>query len=86
MTEGSQELKIVPAEDIRFVGNCVVIPEGIKPDLVAIFRAAIDNNAFEDNGDEEAGDDECMVQFPGHKQEMLTIDGIRGRIREMLNL
>ena len=80
------ELKIVPAEKevAQWVKNCVVVPEGFVPSLDSVGHSAIANQAFVDNSDDEAGDDEYAVQFPGHKQELLTSDGVRARIRELL--
>jgi hypothetical protein len=76
-------LEVIPAEDLR-TKNCIVISEGGIHSIGEITEMAVSNEAFIDNSDDEAGDDLYAVQFPDHKQELLTNDGIRGRIRELI--
>jgi hypothetical protein len=76
-------LKIVPASE-KSTKQCVVIPEGARPDIMQIIGAAAQNDAMVDNSDEEAGDDQFCVQFPGHGQELLERDALSARVEQLL--
>lgn len=76
--------EVVPAKD-QWTKNCIVIPEGARPELLDIIQAAAHNDAKVDNSDDEAGDDQYAVQFPGRDQELLDQDQINGRLRVLLS-
>lgn len=75
-----KKYKVVPAQDNKFFKNCIVIESGAKLSAGEIMRLARENDAFEEDVD-DAPDDSCLVQFPGHGQEVLTHDGLLARLR-----
>jgi hypothetical protein len=76
-------MRVVEAE-AKFkdeVSSCAVIDDPRNLDVTDVVRFATENGARVEDPD-DAPDDQYLVQFPGVGQELLTYDGIMGRLRE----
>ncbi|MFA6525180.1 MAG: hypothetical protein WCT33_02800 [Patescibacteria group bacterium] len=77
-----EKFEIVPADEGMGTKNCIIIKSIENIDVSDITRIAIQNEAFNENIPDTPDNfyADYVVQFPGRKQERLTINGLKASL------